>query len=119
MPYADNPDRLATHAIEEAIGTNNDLAMGQLGEFRQSAPRFGMALEAPECSLCTVAKTQGCQRILAMDVPKDLEKHLARRRREPNAHRLPILEELVRLAEECIQRWSLACLDLPLATGED
>jgi hypothetical protein len=106
------------HTVEEAVGANDNFAVRQLRKLGQPASRIGEALQAPKGSLRAVAKSTRSHRVVAMDVGKDLKERLARRRREPDSHRLRVLEELVRFAEDRVEEGAFAGLQLAFAAGE-
>jgi hypothetical protein len=106
------------HAVEEAIGANDNFAMRQIRKLGQLAPGVGEALQAPKGALCAVTKAASGSWVVAMDVGEAFEEALARRRREPDPHGLGVLEELVRFAEDGVEEGPLAGLHLSFSPGE-
>ena len=91
--------------------------MRQIRELGQLPPRVRKALQAAQDAFRAVTKAASSGGVLAVDVGQDFKERFARRRRKPDSHRLG-LQELVRVAENSIEKGPLAGLQLAFAAGE-
>lgn len=117
MPNCDDPDGPTLQAVQEAVGPNDNFAMRQIRELGQLPPRARKALQAPKDAFRAVTKTACSGWVLALDMGQDLEERFARRRRKPDSHRLG-LQELVRVAENSVEKGPLAGLQLAFPAGK-
>ncbi len=68
MPHPDDPNGLALDAIEEAVPRNDDLSVGEIGEFRKGATRLGKPLQPTQHGLGSPFEPPGGGRIIAYNV---------------------------------------------------
>jgi hypothetical protein len=86
MPDCDHPNRRTADTVEEAVGGDDDFAVGKIREFRKSATRFGEPLEPTQDGLRPLLEPAGSSWILTKDVRDDVEELPPGGGREADSH---------------------------------
>ena len=92
VPDRNNPRGVLHWSIEEAIWFNEDLVIWELWKLRDSTTGVRKPLQTTKNLLSASPEPLRRICILGADVGNGSKKLVATRRREPNAHRLPLRE---------------------------
>ncbi len=68
VPHSNKPDRPPLDPIEEAVGSNYELTVGQIGKFRDYPPGLREFLKPSQGRLGPFSKTCPCGGIISTDI---------------------------------------------------